>query len=56
MALMTSKHIRHLPVLDEDHNLVGLISIGDVVKQVLEEKESTIQGLENYILGRGYSG
>ncbi len=56
MALMTSKHIRHLPVLDEDHKLVGLISIGDVVKQVLEEKETTIQGLENYILGRGYSG
>lgn len=56
MALMTSKHIRHLPVLDKDRRLVGLISIRDVIKQVLEEKESTIQGLENYILGRGYNG
>lgn len=56
MALMTSKHIRHLPVLREQQQLVGLISIGDVVKQLLEEKETTIQGLENYILGREYSG
>ena len=56
MALMTTKHIRHLPVLQEQQNLVGLISIGDVVKQLLEEKETTIQGLENYILGREYSG
>jgi len=56
MALMTSKHIRHLPVLDAEQKLVGLISIGDVVRQLLEEKETTIQGLENYILGREYSG
>lgn len=56
MALMTSKHIRHLPVLEDEHNLVGLISIGDVVKQLMEEKETTIHGLENYILGREYSG
>jgi CBS domain-containing protein len=54
MALMTSKHIRHLPVL-EDENLVGVISIGDVVKQLMDEKETTIQGLENYILGRDFS-
>ncbi len=56
MALMTSKHIRHLPVLEDEKKLVGLISIGDVVRQLLEEKETTIQGLENYILGREYSG
>jgi CBS domain-containing protein len=56
MALMTSKHIRHLPVLEAEQKLVGLISIGDVVRQLLEEKETTIQGLENYILGREYSG
>lgn len=55
MALMTSKHIRHLPVL-EDEKLVGIISIGDVVKQILSDKETTILGLENYILGRNYSG
>ncbi len=54
MALMTSKHIRHLPVLENDQ-LVGLISIGDVVKKLMEEKETTIQGLENYILGRDFS-
>lgn len=55
MALMTTKKIRHLPVL-EDERLVGLISIGDVVKQIMSDKETTILGLENYILGRNYSG
>lgn len=55
MALMTSKKIRHLPVL-ENEQLVGIISIGDVVKQIMSDKETTILGLENYILGRDYSG
>jgi CBS domain-containing protein len=54
MALMTEKHIRHLPVL-EDGNLVGMISIGDVVKSVITDRESIIKGLENYIVGREYS-
>jgi len=54
MALMTGKHIRHLPVL-EDGTLVGLISIGDVVKSVISDRESIIKGLENYIVGREYS-
>ena len=54
MSLMTAKHIRHLPVMDGD-KLVGLISIGDVVKQVITEKEGTIQDLENYITGRQYT-
>ncbi len=54
MALLTSKHIRHLPVL-EDGKLIGLISIGDVVKSLMDEKETTIQGLENYILGRDFN-
>jgi len=53
MVLMTEKHIRHLPVLDRGQ-LVGLISIGDVVRQVISEHETTIQDLENYILNRGY--
>jgi CBS domain-containing protein len=50
MALMTDKHIRHLPVL-EGEKLVGMISIGDLVKEVIEDKEGTIKHLENYIAG-----
>lgn len=48
MALMTGKHIRHLPVLD-DGKLVGLISIGDVVKEVIDEQSFVIEQLESYI-------
>jgi len=48
MALMTQKRFRHLPVI-EDGKLVGLVSIGDVVKQSLSEMENTIKDLENYI-------
>lgn len=55
MALMTSKHIRHLPVLNENQ-LIGVISIGDVVNQMIEDKDATIQGLENFIIGRTYHG
>ena len=51
MALMTDKHIRHLPVLDGDR-LVGLISIGDVVKSLISEQVFVITQLENYITGR----
>jgi CBS domain-containing protein len=48
MALMINKRIRHLPVL-ENNKLVGFISIGDVVKAVIDEKEFTIDQLVHYI-------
>ena len=48
MALMTKKQIRHLPVLDGDR-LVGMISIGDVVKTLISEKEFLIDQLTRYI-------
>jgi len=54
MTTMTDQHIRHLPVM-ESGKLVGLISIGDVVKWLIEDKVTTIKGLENYILGRGFT-
>lgn len=50
MALMTDKHIRHLPVVVED-KLVGIISIGDVVKAIMSQQEIVIEQLENYITG-----
>ncbi len=50
MALMTEKHIRHLPVL-EDGQLAGIISIGDVVKDIIEELQFMVKQLENYITG-----
>ena len=51
MALMSQKRVRHLPVL-ENEQLAGLISIGDVVKAIIEGQQSTIEELEHYITGR----
>lgn len=50
MWLMTNKFIRHLPVID-DGKLVGIISIGDVVKYIIEEQKFIIGNLEHYITG-----
>ena len=54
MQLMTDKRVRHLPVLDNQGRLVGIISIGDVVKEIMAEQKVFIQDLMNYIEGRGY--
>lgn len=50
MRLMTNKFIRHLPVMDNG-KLIGIISIGDVVKFIIEEQRFIIENLEHYITG-----
>jgi CBS domain-containing protein len=51
MALMTEKHVRHMPVLDGD-SMIGVVSIGDIVKSVVSEQQFLISHLENYIRGK----
>ena len=50
MALMSDKRVRHLPVID-DGNLLGLVSIGDLVKSIMSDREFVIEQLEHYIHG-----
>ena len=50
MALMTEKHVRHLPVMEND-KLIGIVSIGDAVKAIIAEQQFTIHQLEQYITG-----
>ena len=50
MALMTDKRVRHLPVY-ENERLVGVVSIGDLVKEAISEREYIIKQLESYIMG-----
>lgn len=54
MALMDTHRIRHLPVI-EDGQLVGVVSMRDVISEVLANKDSEIKGLENYILSSGFA-
>jgi CBS domain-containing protein len=53
MARMTDKHIRHLPAI-EGGRIIGLISIGDVVKAIISDQEFMIEQLESYIAGGSY--
>lgn len=50
LELMTERHIRHLPVLDQD-NLIGIISIGDLVKAAMDDQKVLIEQLQQYISG-----
>ncbi len=51
LALMTDKRVRHLPVIDKEQKLVGLVSMGDLVKFICSEQIAMIRNLENYIEG-----
>lgn len=50
MALMTKERVRHIPILRDDH-LVGIISIGDLLKSIIADQEFTIEQLEHFIRG-----
>ncbi len=51
MALMTNKKVRHLPVLEDNRQIIGIISIGDLVKETISQQQFIIQQLEAYING-----
>ena len=51
MELMTERRVRHLPVVDASGAMVGMISIGDVLRAVMEEQQSLIEQLEKFISG-----
>jgi CBS domain-containing protein len=50
LAIMSTNDIRHLPIVDDD-TVVGVLSLGDLVKDVISDQQSTIEQLENYIRG-----
>jgi len=53
MAKMLQRDIRHLPLLDDDGHVVGIVSIKDLVKAELKEKEEALRTLSNFALGKG---
>ena len=50
LVVMTDHHIRHLPIVDND-SVVGVVSLGDLVKDVIDDQQTTIDDLQNYIRG-----
>ena len=52
MAIMTERHLRHLPVVEKKSALLGLVSIGDLVKSIISEQQFTIAQLQHYIHGQ----
>ena len=53
MAVMTAKHIRHLPIFD-NNRITGIITLGDVVKEIISEQEITIKNLEDFMAYDGF--
>ncbi|NTW85412.1 MAG: CBS domain-containing protein [Holophagaceae bacterium] len=49
MALMTERHVRHLPVIDDQDKVLGILSIGDLVKETISDQKFTIEQLVHYI-------
>lgn len=55
LALMTKKHVRHLPVLDENSKVLAFLSIEDVVEAAIEDREFVISELTKYVTGSSFS-
>jgi CBS domain-containing protein len=53
MALMTRNHIRHLPIVDKGA-IIGIVSIGDIMKMIISEQDTAIQVRENYVTGNDW--
>ena len=53
MALMTNRRVRHIPVVETDGRLCGIVSIGDVVKHQLDEIQREAEAMREYISGSG---
>jgi CBS domain-containing protein len=49
MGAMTQNHIRHIPVVDDKDKVVGMVSIGDIIKAMLKDKDYQIRHLKDYI-------
>lgn len=54
MSIMTNSRFRHMPVVDDDERLVGIVSIGDIVKSRIDELELQTESLREYVTGSAY--